>query len=97
MLRLAPLVRSEVSEEHITSTIILRNVLRLLVIANVFPISQILVTVIMEVVRSARMSLLTSATRHNIPEDYILHSKNLVTNYGRIQDLVNGFPSAPRR
>jgi hypothetical protein len=52
----------------------LRIVLRLLVTANVVPISPILVTQMMEAIRSFETSILTRATRCNIQEDGILHS-----------------------
>jgi hypothetical protein len=46
---------------------------RLLVTANIFLSSQIHVTLMIDAIRSSELSVLTRATRHNIPED-ILHS-----------------------
>jgi hypothetical protein len=58
---------------YISHIIFLRSLRRLLVTANVLASSLILLTLMMEALRSSETSVLARPARRNIPEHVILH------------------------
>jgi hypothetical protein len=73
MLRSVAPVRTDVSEERIASII---KVIRIDELGTTLAVtsSPILVTLMMEAIRSSETSVLTRVKRRNIPDDGILHS-----------------------
>jgi hypothetical protein len=79
MFRRVALVRTDVSEESIASIIRVTRIggLETTLAIPSFHGSRILVILMMEAIIFSETSILTSATRRNIPQDGILHSHRL--------------------